>query len=165
MNSSDYLINCQLVSFISQCFELRTKLISMNEWMRTVTFCNVLHVLISWKVLKFRVIALQYCNSFMVMQIKHFLLLICALQYKSFKIVFGTFTKLYGRLYPFGAGLFHEQIKEWCYTCPLKHRYLFPRTTEYDLWTFVRKFVRIRFTLDVYLLIVLKCRYCLGQEL
>ena len=39
---------CQLVSFISQCFELRTKLISMNEWMRTVTFCNVLHVLISW---------------------------------------------------------------------------------------------------------------------
>ena len=31
MNSSDYLINCQLVSFISQCFELRTKLISMNE--------------------------------------------------------------------------------------------------------------------------------------
>ena len=48
MNSSDYLINCQLVSFISQCFELRTKLISMNEWMRTVTFCNVLHVLISW---------------------------------------------------------------------------------------------------------------------
>ena len=28
MNSSDYLINCQLVSFISQCFELRTKLIS-----------------------------------------------------------------------------------------------------------------------------------------
>ena len=46
MNSSDY--NCQLVSFISQCFELRTKLISMNEWMRTVTFCNVLHVLISW---------------------------------------------------------------------------------------------------------------------
>ena len=29
MNSSDY--NCQLVSFISQCFELRTKLISMNE--------------------------------------------------------------------------------------------------------------------------------------
>jgi len=25
MNSSDYLINCQLVSFISQCFELRTK--------------------------------------------------------------------------------------------------------------------------------------------
>ena len=30
MNSSDYLINCQLVSFISQCFELRTKLISMN---------------------------------------------------------------------------------------------------------------------------------------
>ena len=48
MNSSDYLINCQLVSFISQCFELRTKLISMNEWMRTVTFCNVLHVPISW---------------------------------------------------------------------------------------------------------------------
>ena len=36
MNSSDYLINCQLVSFISQCFELRTKLISMNE------NCNVL---------------------------------------------------------------------------------------------------------------------------
>ena len=31
MNSSDYLIKCQLVSFISQCFELRTKLISMNE--------------------------------------------------------------------------------------------------------------------------------------
>ena len=31
MNSSDYLINCQLVSFISQCFELRTKLTSMNE--------------------------------------------------------------------------------------------------------------------------------------
>ena len=31
MNSSDYLINCQLVSFISQCFELRTKLISMSE--------------------------------------------------------------------------------------------------------------------------------------
>ena len=31
VNSSDYLINCQLVSFISQCFELRTKLISMNE--------------------------------------------------------------------------------------------------------------------------------------
>ena len=31
MNSSDYLINCQLVSFISQCFELRTKLISMTE--------------------------------------------------------------------------------------------------------------------------------------
>ena len=32
MNSSDYLINCQLVSFmISQCFELRTKLISTNE--------------------------------------------------------------------------------------------------------------------------------------
>ena len=31
MNSSDYLINYQLVSFISQCFELRTKLISMNE--------------------------------------------------------------------------------------------------------------------------------------
>ena len=30
MNSSDYFINCQLVSFISQCFELRTKLISMN---------------------------------------------------------------------------------------------------------------------------------------
>ena len=30
MNSSDYLINCQLVSFISQCFELRPKLISMN---------------------------------------------------------------------------------------------------------------------------------------
>ena len=48
MNSSDYLINCQLVSFISQCFELRTKLISMNEWMRTITFCNVSHVLISW---------------------------------------------------------------------------------------------------------------------
>ena len=42
------ITNCQLVSFISQCFELRTKLISMNEWMRTVTFCNVLHVLISW---------------------------------------------------------------------------------------------------------------------
>ena len=32
MNSSDYLINCQLASFISQCFESRTKLISMNEW-------------------------------------------------------------------------------------------------------------------------------------
>ena len=31
INSSDYLINGQLVSFISQCFELRTKLISMNE--------------------------------------------------------------------------------------------------------------------------------------
>ena len=31
MNSSAYLINCQFVSFISQCFELRTKLISMNE--------------------------------------------------------------------------------------------------------------------------------------
>ena len=31
INSSDYLINCQLVSFISQCFELRTKLRSMNE--------------------------------------------------------------------------------------------------------------------------------------
>ena len=31
MNSSDYLINCQLVSFISQSFELRTKLISMTE--------------------------------------------------------------------------------------------------------------------------------------
>ena len=31
MNSSDYLINCQLISFILQCFELRTKLISMNE--------------------------------------------------------------------------------------------------------------------------------------
>ena len=31
INSSDYLIKCQLVSFISQCFELRTKLISMNE--------------------------------------------------------------------------------------------------------------------------------------
>ena len=30
-SSSDYLINRQLVSFISQCFELRTKLISMNE--------------------------------------------------------------------------------------------------------------------------------------
>ena len=40
MNSSDYLINCQLVSSILQCFELRIKLISMNEWMRTVTFCN-----------------------------------------------------------------------------------------------------------------------------
>ena len=31
INSSDYLINCQLVSFFSQCFELRPKLISMNE--------------------------------------------------------------------------------------------------------------------------------------
>ena len=31
VNSSDYLINCQLVSFISQCFELRAKLIPMNE--------------------------------------------------------------------------------------------------------------------------------------
>ena len=31
MNSSDYLINCQLVSSISQCFQFRTKLISMNE--------------------------------------------------------------------------------------------------------------------------------------
>ena len=31
MNSSDYFINCLLVSFISQCFELRTKLILMNE--------------------------------------------------------------------------------------------------------------------------------------
>ena len=31
-NSSDYLIDCQMVLFISQCFELRNKLISMNEW-------------------------------------------------------------------------------------------------------------------------------------
>ena len=31
MSSSDYLINRQLVKFISQCFELRTKLISMIE--------------------------------------------------------------------------------------------------------------------------------------
>ena len=30
MNSSDYLINCRLVFFIPQCFELRNKLISMN---------------------------------------------------------------------------------------------------------------------------------------
>ena len=28
MNCSDYLTNCQLVSFISQCFELRTNLIN-----------------------------------------------------------------------------------------------------------------------------------------
>ena len=31
-NSSDYLIDCQVVLFISECFELRNKLISMNEW-------------------------------------------------------------------------------------------------------------------------------------
>ena len=31
MNSSDYLVNCQLVSFISQFFELRTKLLNINE--------------------------------------------------------------------------------------------------------------------------------------
>ena len=30
-NSSDYLIDCQMVLFISECFELRNKLISMNE--------------------------------------------------------------------------------------------------------------------------------------
>ena len=43
MNSSDYLINCQVVLFILQWFELRSKWIHINEWMRSVMFWNVLH--------------------------------------------------------------------------------------------------------------------------
>ena len=47
----------------------------MNGW-RTVMFCSVLHELVEL-LIKFHWYLLQYCNTFMVMQIKLLLLFSC----------------------------------------------------------------------------------------